>query len=300
MSALQPITPDPKYALTASGNLRRRQITSRVFEVLTVVAAAIAVIVLVILVYYVIKQGVSALSFSFLFSGQLPDVEGQGGGIGPALLGSIELILIATIIAVPAGVLTAIFITQYAGRRLDYLLRTVIDLMASLPAIVVGVFVAGLISDPLGQSAWSGGVALALIEVPLIASASLEAISRVPPTLNEAAEALGVARWRSVVGVILPTSMSGIVTATILAVARAAGEAAPILFCCSLFAPTIQLNPLHAVPSVPLVILQLLETGYPAAIAKAWGAAFVLMFVILIANIGARVWLRQANKKRGL
>jgi phosphate transport system permease protein len=272
--------PDPQHSLTASGNLRRRQLTSRFFVGATVSAAAIAVIVLVILVYYVAKQGLSVMSLSF-FTSNLPGYDGQGGGIGPALVGTMELVVIATLIALPVGVLTALYLTQYAGPRPDRIIRMMIDLMAGLPTIIAGVFVAGLITNSVGPS-------------------SLESISRVPPTLVEAADALGVARWRGILGVILPTASNGIVTATILAVARASGETAPLLFTSELFTQQLSLNPRSSVASVPLVIFQFLEAGYPASVAKAWGAAFTLMAVILAANIGARVWLRRSQRKRGL
>jgi phosphate transport system permease protein len=291
--------PDPQHSLTASGNLRRRQLTSRFFVGATVSAAAIAVIVLVILVYYVAKQGLSVMSLSF-FTSNLPGYDGQGGGIGPALVGTMELVVIATLIALPVGVLTALYLTQYAGPRPDRIIRMMIDLMAGLPTIIAGVFVAGLITNSVGPSALAGGLALSVVEVPLIARASLESISRVPPTLVEAADALGVARWRGILGVILPTASNGIVTATILAVARASGETAPLLFTSELFTQQLSLNPRSSVASVPLVIFQFLEAGYPASVAKAWGAAFTLMAVILAANIGARVWLRRSQRKRGL
>lgn len=292
--------PDPARSLTASGNLRRRQLTNRVFEAVTVTAAALAVIVLVILVYYVVKQGAGAISLSF-FTSRLPAPDGgTGGGIGPALVGTLELVLIATIIALPAGVLTAIYLTQYAGPRADRVVRMMLDLMAGLPTIIIGVFVAGLITNRIGQSALAAGLALSIVEVPLIARASLEAIQRVPPTLVEASDALGMARWRGIVGVILPTASNGIVTATILAVARAAGETAPVLFTSELFTQAFSVNPREAVASVPLVIFQLLESGYSTAVTQAWGAALTLMTLILLANIGARVWLRRSERKRGL
>jgi phosphate transport system permease protein len=291
--------PDPQYALTASGNLRRRQAVSRTLESLTVAAAVLAVAVLGILVYYVIKHGITAISPSF-FTSDLPPFDGVGGGIGPALAGTIELALFGTIIAVPVGVLTALYLTQYATPRPDRVIRLMLDLMAGLPTIIIGIFVAGLITNHFGQSALAGGLALSIVEVPLIARASLESISRVPPTLIEAADALGVARWRTITGVILPTASNGIVTATILAVARAAGETAPILFTCSLFGQGLSINPRHSVASIPLEIFTLMESGYKASIDKAWGAALTLMTVILIANLGARVWLRRSQRKRGL
>ena len=290
--------PDPAYALRATGNLRRRQVVSRVLEALTVAAAVLAVVVLLILVYYVCKQGIAAISLSF-FTSDLPTITGTGGGIGPALLGTIELVTIATLIALPVGLLTALYLSQYAGPRADHVLRLMIDLMAGLPTIIIGVFVAGLITNRFGQSALAGGLALSIVMLPLISRASLEALNRVPETLTDAADALGVARWRTITGVILPTASNGIVTATILAVARAAGETAPILFTCSLYTQGFSINPRQPVASIPVEIFTLLETGYPASVQKAWGAAFTLMMVILAANICARVWLRRSERKRG-
>ncbi len=297
-------TPDPAFALVASGNLRRRQAKSRAFEVITLVAAGIAVLMLLILVYYAAKRGISQMSFSFLF-GTLPlPTGGIGttlkGGIGPALVGTLELSLIGTIVALPVGVLTALYVSEFSGPRGRRVVETYLNLMAGLPTIIAGVFIALLIANNLGQSAIAGGLALAIVEVPLIARASLESISRVPDTLREAADALGVARWRTVLGVVLPTASNGIVTATILAVARAAGETAPLLFTCTLFGQGYALNPLHSVASVPLELFTLLESGDPLEVDKAWGAAFLLMVAILIVNIFARIWLRRSERKRGL
>jgi phosphate transport system permease protein len=290
--------PDPDYALTPSGNLRRRQLVSRIVVGGAVLAAAIAVAVLLILVYYTFKQGINTLSLSFLTS-DLPSFNGQGGGIGPALVGTAILVTIGTAIALPVGVLTALYLSEFAGPRTNSAVRLMLDLMAGLPTIIAGVFVAGLVTNHFGQSALAGGLALSIVEVPLIARASLESITRVPGTIREAADALGVARWRSILGVVLPTASNGIVTATILAVARASGETAPILFTSALFTQALSVNPRNSIASVPLLIFQLLESGYPASIQKAWGAAFVLMGMILVVNIGVRLWLRRSQKKRG-
>ena len=156
------------------------------------------------------------------------------------------MVLIATVIALPVGVLTAISLSEFAGPRTNQVVRLMLDLMAGLPTIIAGVFVAALVTNHFGQSALAGGLALSIVEVPLIARASLESITRVPGTMREAADALGVARWRSIIGVILPTASNGIVTATILAVARAAGETAPV---------SVHLGAVHAGP-----------VGQPAAV----------------------------------
>jgi phosphate transport system permease protein len=302
MSAISPPTPslpDPRHSLKPSGNLRRRQLTSRAFVTLTVGASALAVAVLFILVYYAAYHGASQFSLGFL-GDQLPPYGGVGGGMGPALVGTAEVVVIGTVIALPVGILTALYLTQFAGPRASRILTTGLEQMAGVPTIITAVFIYGLIVQHKGQSGVAVGIALAIVEVPLIARASAEALRRVPGALKEAADALGVAKWRTVLGVILPTAANGIVTATILAVARAAGETAPPLLLSSAFQQNYQLNPLHAVPTIPMEILNLLNQGTPDSLAKAWGAAFLLMILILAVNIGARVWLRRSERKRGL
>ncbi|HEX3804760.1 MAG TPA: phosphate ABC transporter permease PstA [Solirubrobacteraceae bacterium] len=293
------MVPHPAHALTPSGNLRRRQVVSRLFVGGTVGSAGLAVAVLFILIYYAAKHGAGQLNLSFL-TAQLPAYGGIGGGMGPALVGTVEVILIATIIALPVGLLTAIYLSEFAGRRIGAVLTTALEQMAGLPTILAGVFIAGLIVMHYGQSAIAAGLALSIVEVPLIARASTESLRRVPGTMREAADALGVARWRTILGVILPTAANGIVTATILAVARAAGETAPVLLTSNAFQQAYQLDPRHAVATVPMEILVLLNSGVPSAVDKAWGAAFLLMGVILVVNIGARVWLRRSERKRGI
>ena len=299
MSVVPQIGPDPDYSLTPSGNLRRRQATSRTLVGATILAAGAAVAVLFILVGYAAIQGIGEWSWSF-FTSNLPSGTGGAGGIGPAIAGTAELVLISTAIALPVGVLTAIALAEFAPPRIARPLSIALELMAGLPTIVIGIFIAALITNHTGQSAWAGAVALSIVQVPLIARASLESISRVPPTLREAADAMGIARWRTVVGIVLPTASNGIATAAILATARAAGETAPLLFTCDLFNQNLAVNPLKSVASMPLEILTLLESEYPSAIKQAWGAAIFLMAVILIVNIGVRVWLRRSERKRGL
>lgn len=292
--------PEPASSLRPSGNLRRRLLVSQLVQLLAVGAALLAVAVLAIMVFSVVKRGVRVVSWSFLTS-SLPPPSGSPGGIGPALVGTIELVLMATAIAVPLGILTAIYVTELAGARADRALRLVLDLMNGVPTIVTGVFVWRLIVEPMtSNSALAGAVALAIVMTPLVARASIESLALVPATIREAAEALGVARWRTTVGLILPTAAAGITTATILAIARAAGETAPLLFTTSIYGPGLQLNPLKAVPNVPLQIFSMMEAGYPQSVAMAWGAAFVLMAAILIANVGARLLLRRSQRKRGL
>jgi phosphate transport system permease protein len=292
---------DPNYSLKPSGNLRRRMLVSKALVTATIAAATLAVVVLLILVYYAAYHGISQWSGSF-FTSQLPAYGGigGGGGIGPAIVGTIEVVLIATLVAFPVGLLTAIYLSEFAQPRIGKILITAVEQMAGLPTIICGIFIFGLIVNTQGQSAIAAGLALAIVEVPLIARATLESLRRVPGTLREASDALGVANWRTVLGVIVPTAANGIVTATILAVARAAGETAPVLLTSNTFGQGYQLNPLHAVPTIPVVVLNLLNSGVSSEVDMAWGAAFLLMLVILLVNIGARVWLRRGERKRGL
>jgi phosphate transport system permease protein len=301
MSAVPQIGPDPAYSLTASGNLPRRQLISRIFVGLTVLFAGAAVTVLGILVYFTAHKGISVWSFKF-FTSDLPSATGGPGGIGPAIVGTAELVAMSTAIALPVGLLTAVALAEFAPPRVARPLSVALELMAGLPTIVIGIFIAALITNhhKFGQSAWAGAVALSIVEIPLIARASLETISRVPPSLREAADALGIAKWRTVTGVVLPSASNGIATAAILATARAAGETAPIIFTCGLLTRKLQIDPLKAVPTLPLTILDLFESQYNSSINDAWGAAFFLISVILVINIGVRYYLRRSERKRGL
>jgi phosphate transport system permease protein len=290
--------PDPEHALTPSGNLRRRLAYNALFEGGAGFAAFLAVGVLLLVAISIAAHGLPVINLHFL-TGSLPPPSGGVGGIGPALIGTLEMVAFVIAITLPLAVLIALFVTQFASPRVGNAVRMVVDVMNGLPTIVVGVFIfAVLIAATHGGFAgWKGIVALSIVILPLITRATIEAISRVPELLTEAADALGVARWRTVIGVILPTASPSILTATILAGARAAGETAPVLFTDSGFGQTTQLNPLHAMPNMPLEIYYLITT---LNFQEAWGAAFVLLVLILATNLLARTFLRRAQRKRGL
>lgn len=282
---------DPAAPLTPTGNLRRRRAISRVAEAGATFAAVIAVAVLVIVVFSVVSKGASALSLDFLIKGA-PD------GIGPALVGTVELVLMAMLIAVPIGVLVAIYLVEFGG-RLGMPIRLTLDVMNGYPSIIVGVFFFALIVEPAeSQSAIAASIALAMIMVSIVARGTEEVLRLVPHNLREAADALGVSRWRSVLTVILPSALGGIATATILGVARAAGETAPLILLCSNNSGTsVSLNPFEAVPNIPVTIYRLSEEANPEGFARAWGAGFVLLTLIMLANAGARVLLARNRRK---
>jgi phosphate transport system permease protein len=176
----------------------------------------------------------------------------------------------------------------------------VLDLLQGLPTIIVGIFVYGLMVIPAGkETGFAGSVALSIVMLPLIARSSQEVLLLVPSTLREAADSLGVSRWRTVLGVILPVAMGGIATGAILSIARAAGETAPLLICDGIFNvnnTTINIFG-QGVPNIPIYILQSSDLPIPQAITQTWGAAFVLLMFILLANVGARLLLARTRAK---
>lgn len=289
---------DPAAPLSATGNLRRRQIVSRLATGGAMAAAVLAIGVLAIVVYTVIHRGGSSFNLDFLTKPP-PLFGGAGGGIAPELVGTLVIVTLATVIAAPLGVLLALYLTEFAGPRSAQAIRSAMDLMQGLPSIIVAVFVFGFLVAGVGQSGYAGAAALAIIMLPLIARSSQEVILLVPSTLREAAEALGVGQWRTIVGVVLPNALGGIVTGVILAVARAAGETAPMLVLSSVFAINqVKLNPFTtgAVPNIPFFIYNLVEQPQPGSIERAWGAAFVLLAMILIANFVARLLLARSRR----
>jgi phosphate transport system permease protein len=282
---------DPTAPLTPSGNLRRRQVFSRIAESGATLAAVVAVGVLAIVIFSVVKNGASALSLDFL-------LEGAPTGIGPAILGTGLIVAVATAIAMPIGILVALYLTEFAGRRATSQIRLTLDLLNGLPSIIIGLFVFGLLVDHKQQSAFAASVALAIIELPMIARGSQEVLMLVPESMREAADALGVSRWRTVLKVILPSALGGIMTSTVLAVARAAGETAPLILLCSVFDPRNFSGHIgEAIPNIPVMIFQLSEEGNPEGFARAWGAGLVLVAFILFASLGARALLARSKRK---
>jgi phosphate transport system permease protein len=298
---------DPSaISLKASGRGRRRLVVNRVAEAIALAAAGIAILVLGILVWSVFSRGVHALNWHFFTKG--PALFGQtGGGVAPALAGSLMLVAIATVMALPIGVLTAIFVSEFAPRRIGDQVRLWLDVLNGFPSIVIGIFVFALcvkVSLPIvgwghHQSALAGGFALAVIMLPLVARATMEVLSLVPNHLREASYALGVSKWQTVVRVVLPTAFGGILTGTTLAIARAAGETAPLLFTCALAGQTTDWNVTHSVNSIPLTIFSYSEAPDEALHQQAWALAFVLIAFVLVTSLTARFLLDRSRRKLG-
>jgi phosphate transport system permease protein len=276
--------------------LRRRKAVNFGMEVLATAAALLAVLVLAVVFISVFRRGVDALSVSFFT--EVPAVFGEpGGGLANAFVGSLILVAIATALALPIGVLIAVYVTELAPPRVAHAIRLCLDVLNGVPSIVIGIFVFSIYVISHQQSAIAGGAALAIIMLPLVSRATQEILLLIPSSLREASLALGISRWRTVLGIILPASSGGILTGTILAVARAAGETAPLLFTCSLAAQTVETDPRQALQSVPLSIFQLSESPDPSDHAKAWAAALVLMTFILVVSLLSKALLARSRRK---
>jgi phosphate transport system permease protein len=290
--------------LRARGHARRRLAANRAAEIVAILAALVAVGLFAVLIGSVFTRAFHALSWNLFTKG--PAIFGEtGGGIAPAFVGTAMLVLIATAIAVPVGVLLAIYVSEFARPGVAGQVKLWLDVLNGFPSIVIGIFVFELLVAArlpvigIGhhQSAWAGGFALSIIMLPLVSRTTMEVLALVPSSLREASYALGVSKWRTVIGVVLPGAVGGILTGTILAVARAAGETAPLLFACSIFGQVVSWDPSNSVASVPVIIFEYSESPDRNLNAQAWAAAFVLIVFVLITSLAARVMLERSWRK---
>jgi phosphate transport system permease protein len=268
-------------------------------ELLAWLAAAVAVAILGIVVWSVAKRGLSELNLNLLTKPPVPfAAPGVTQGLANAFAGTLVMVGLATLMALPVGILIAIYVTEFAPRAIRRGVGLTLDLLNGVPAIVIGIFVFGLLVVSHGQSGYAGGFALAVLMLPLVARSTIEVLLLVPGSLREASLALGVARWRTTLGIVLPQAIGGIVTGAVLAVARVAGETAPLLFVSAVgVSNTADWNPAHALQSVPVAIFELSDTGVPSDTARAWAAAFVLLMFILVTSLTAR-WLANRSRRK--
>lgn len=278
--------------------LRRRRVVNRVMELVAWLAAALAVLILGIVIFSVARRGASALNFDFLTKSQLqfapPNVK---QGLANAFVGTFVIVGLATLMALPFGILIAIYVNEFASRSIRGAVTLTLDVLAGVPAIVIGFFVYGLIVVAHGQSGYAGAFALAVLMLPLVARSTIEVLVLVPDSLREAALGVGAPRWRTTLGVVLPQTIGGVLTGATLAVARVAGETAPLLLVSSLGASGIHWNPAQPLQTVPLSIYQLADSPDPADHARAWAAALVLMLFILVVSLTAR-WLATRSRRK--
>ena len=284
--------------LQGDRRLRRRRLVNRLAEASATIAALLAVFVLGVFVWSIAKRGAGELSWGFLTK-DLPLFGQPGGGIAPLIVGSALLVGIATAMALPAGVLIAVFLEGFASARVRAPIQLAIDLLNGLPSIIIGVFVFGLLVYGHPQNGWAGSVGLAIVMLPLVTRATQEVLRLVPSSQREGALALGASRWRTVLGITLPAAAGGILTGTVLAVARAAGETAPLLFATSIFGRTVNWNPTHALPSLPVQIFIWSESADPEDHRRAWASALVLLLFVLVTSLAARLVLARTRRRMG-
>jgi phosphate transport system permease protein len=280
------------------GNLKRRNRFNRLVEISSTVAALLAVAVLVLVVGSVFFKGLGALSWHFLTTPTALFGE-SGGGISNAIVGSAIIVGIAAAIAIPIGILVAVYTTEFSSPRIAHPIRFVLDVLNGVPTIITGIFVFGLMVEGGKQSGFAASVALAIVMLPIVARTGQEVLTLVPGTLKEAANALGIAPWRTTVRITIPTAAGGLITGSLLAVARVAGETAPLILLSSIFGQGVLTAPGEALASIPIFIFRASESPSPQAHTEAWAAALVLIAFVLVLNIVARAFYARSRKRMG-
>jgi phosphate transport system permease protein len=258
---------------------------------LTALCTLVAVGLLFVILAYIAMRGISALNLSFLLNDPRP--VGEGGGIRNAIVGTLMLLLIAAGIGLPLGIGVGIYLSEFGSGRFGVLVRFLVDTLTGIPSIVTGVFVYTIVVVPLKHfSALAGGIALALIMIPIVARTTEEMIKLVPHNLREGALALGAPQWRVTLGVVVPAAASGIATGAMLAIARVSGETAPLLFTAfgSRFLNYYLDQP---IASLTVQIYNYAISPYDEWHAQAWAATLVVMLLILTINIVVRFLTRK-------
>jgi phosphate transport system permease protein len=237
-----------------------------------------------LILFLITKNGISVVNWEFL--SQLPKPVGEiGGGISNAILGTLWLIVLSFIFSVPLGIFAGIFLSEYRAGRLAYLTRLSIEILQGIPSIVIGIIAYVWVVLPMGSfSALSGGVALGIMMLPVIVMATEETLKLIPDSLREASLALGVSYSRTIMKVILPAGLSGILSGILLGIARVAGETAPLLFT-AFGSPFMNQNILKPISSLPLTIFNYATSPYPEWHTLAWGASLVLITFVLGLNL---------------
>ncbi len=277
----------------------RRRRTDQFMRGSLIAATALALIPLVLIIYFLLKKGLSSWTTSGFFSTD-PNGNffGNPGGIRSAIIGTLEIVALATVISVPIGICVALYLTEYGKEsRFANVIRYFVDVMTGVPSIVFGLFIyIVLVIAKVGGAftAWKGSIALSLLMLPIVIRSSEVVLLLVPESLREAALALGAPRWRVISRVVLPTSLSGLVTGSLLAVARGMGETAPLLFTVSsAYVLTGSLS--QQMNTLPVQIYNDIQSPRNTIEARAWGAGLTLVAMVLIFNVIARIASRRSR-----
>ena len=273
----------------------RRRIVSRIAVTLCFLSVVIALIPLAFILFFVVTRGIGSLNWDFFT--QLPKPVGEaGGGMANAIVGTLMLSGLGAIFAIPVGVVSGVYMSEYAGTRFASAVRFAADTLNGVPSIVVGVFVYGIVVLQMRQfSMLAGGVALGVMMIPIIARTTEELLRLVPQTLREGALALGATRARATFSVVLPAALPGIITGVILALARIAGETAPLLFT-SFNNRFWNTNPLQPTAALTVQIFTYANSPYDDWHRQAWAGALVLVSIVLMCSVFARWATRRLER----
>jgi phosphate transport system permease protein len=285
-------------ALTPVSARRRR--TDRLARGVLLALTLVALLPLVLVIHYLLSRGLGALSWEFFTTDPTGSFLGSPGGIKSAILGTIEIVALATLIAVPIGVLVALYLVEFGrGKAFASLVRYFVDVLTGVQSIVFGLFVyIVLVTSSLvgvGFAGWKGAVALSLLMLPVVVRSGEVVLLLVPDSLREAALALGAPRWKVALRVVLPSALPGLITGSLLAVARAAGETAPLLFT-SAYVLSTSFNLDGRINSLPLQIFTDVGQAQDRLVQRAWGAALTLVALILLLTLIARLFQRRTRQ----
>lgn len=272
-----------------------RKLKNNFMKLVLVLLTMLAIIPLGIIFFYVIKSGFSALSYEFLTS--LPAPVGQpGGGIANALVGSFTMVALASLVGVPVGIFGGTYLSEYPNGKLSSTFRFIVDLMTSIPSIVIGLYVYSMIVVPMkGFSAYAGAAALALLMFPIVVKSTEEVLRLLPQNIREAGLALGIPRWRVILSIILKGSIPSITTGVLLSIARVSGETAPLLL--TAFGNQYWAEGLNQpTSSLTVQIYNYAISPFKEWHQQAWAGAFILLLTVLIFNLIAR-WIIVRNQK---
>ncbi len=294
-----------KPSLAKSGRdwrLMRRKFANGVMWFFTTLATFLAVVPLVLVLYYVTSQGIKVINPAFFTQSQPNPGETSGGGMGHSIIGSLIMIGIASVIGLPLGILGGVYLAEFGNNRFGGTVRFAADVLNGVPSIVIGIFVYTVAVLPVTKathgemsfSAWAGGLALGIMMVPTIMRTTEEIVKLVPMAMREAALALGATRWRAVFKIVLGAAKGGIITGVLLAVARIAGETAPLLFT-ALGDNNFNHNPNRAMASLPVTIFNFATSADEHWKALAWGGSLVLVSMIAILSLAARHFTRSVK-----
>lgn len=277
-------------------NLTLRKLKDRLFKYFLYLLSGLIIVPLILIIFYIIKKGISAISFKFIISMPKPVGE-NGGGILNAVVGTFMLVLTASVLSIPVGVLTGIYLNEHNKNKMSYFIQLSVQVLQGVPSIVIGIIAWIWIVLPMKHfSAFSGGIALGIMMLPIIIKSTEETMRLIPESLREASLALGVPYFKTVLRIILPASFSGIITGVLIGIARIGGETAPLLFT-AFGNPFLNFNISKPVSSLPLLIFNYATSPYDDWHKIAWGASLILISFVFSLNIFTRILTKKYKVK---